>query len=48
MHSLVNEGLAIGLQLELFDRIIVPIMLYGCEVLGPENYIETEKLHLKF
>ncbi len=32
----------------LFDRMIVPIMLYGCEVWGPENYIETEKLHLIF
>ncbi len=36
------------LQLDLFDRMIVPIMLYGCEVWGPENYTETEKFDLKF
>ncbi len=41
-------GLPIDLQLDLFDRMIVPIMLYDCEVWGSENYIETEKLYLKF
>ncbi len=40
-------GRPIDVQLELFDRMIVPIMLYGCEVWGEENYIETDKLHLK-
>ncbi len=51
MYGLIGkcrkQSLPIDLQLELFDRMIVPIMLYGCEVWGPENYIETEKLHLK-
>ncbi len=35
-------------QIELFDRMIAPIMLYGCEVWGPKKHTETEKLHLKF
>ncbi len=52
MYALIgkcrNLGLPIDLQLELFDRNIVPIMLYDCEVWGPENYIETEKLNLNF
>ncbi len=52
MYALIVKcrklGLPIDLQLALFDRMIVPIMLYGSEVWGPENYIETEKLHLKF
>ncbi len=52
MYALIGKcrklGLPIDLQLELFDRNIVPIMLYDCEVWGPENYIETEKLHLNF
>ena len=52
MYALIGKcrklGLPIDLQLELFDRLIVPIMLYGCEVWGSENYIVTEKLHLKF
>ncbi len=51
MYALIgkcrNLGLPIDLQFELFDRMIVPIILYGCEVWGPEHYIETEKLHLK-
>ncbi len=52
MYALIGKcrklGLLIGLQIELFDRMIVPIMLYGCEVWGPENYIQTEKLYSKF
>ncbi len=36
MYALIGKcrklGLRIDLQLELFDRMIVPIMLYGCEV----------------
>ncbi len=51
MYAVIGKcrklGLPIDLQLELLYRIIVPIMLYGCEVWEPENYIETEKLHLK-
>ncbi len=47
MYALIGKcrklGLPIDLQLELFDRMIVPIMLYGWEVWGPENYTETEK-----
>ncbi len=46
MYALIGKcrklGFPIDLQLELFDRMIVPIMVYGCEVWGPENYIETE------
>ncbi len=52
LYALIGKcrklGLPIDLQLELFEWMIVPIMLYGCEVWGPENYIQTEKLHLKF
>ncbi len=52
MYALIGKcrklGLSTDLLLELYDRMIVPIMLYGCEVWGPENYTETEKLHLKF
>ncbi len=40
-------GLLIDLQIQLFGWMRVPIMLYGCEVWGSENYTETEKLNLK-
>ncbi len=39
-------GIPTDLQIELFHRMIVLIMQNGCEVLGPENYRETEILHL--
>ncbi len=29
------------------STLIISIMLYGCEVWGPENYTQIEKLHLK-
>ncbi len=52
MYALIGKcrklGLPIDLQLELFDRMIVTIMLDDFEVRGPENYIGTEKLHLEF
>ncbi len=38
----------IDLQIELFDRMIVAIMLHGSKVWGPEKYTEIEKLNLKF
>ena len=41
-------GLAIDIQLHLFDSIIVPICLYGCEVWGFKNIDIVEKLHLQF
>ncbi len=37
MYTLIHKcrklGITIDLQLELFDRMIVQNMLYGCEVL---------------
>ncbi len=43
MYALIGRcwklGHPINLQLEVFDRMIVSNMLYGCEVWGPENYI---------
>ena len=40
--------LPVDLQLELFDALVVPILLYNCEVWG-FKYVElAEKLHLKF
>jgi len=40
--------LPIDVQLELFDSMVVPIMLYGCEVWGTKNNDMLEKLHLRF
>ena len=37
----------IDIQLELFDSLPCPILLYGCEVWGCENIMLIEKLHRK-
>ena len=43
-RRIVNLHLPIDCQLKLFDQIIVPILLYGCEVYGFENIYSTEKI----
>ena len=40
--------LPIDCQLDLFDKVINPILLYSCEVWGYENINIIEKVHLKF
>ena len=36
MFSLLNKsnelGLPVDVQLELFDKTVLPVMLYGCEI----------------
>jgi hypothetical protein len=34
--------------LDLFDKIVKPILLYGCEVCGFSDNDVIEKIHLKF
>ncbi len=40
--------LPVDVQLHLFDAVIKPILLYGCEVWGIESLNIIEKLHLEF
>ena len=52
MYSLLRKskklGLSIDLQLELFDSLVMPILLYGTQVWGYGNNEMLERLHLKF
>ncbi len=52
MFSLLRKckklDLSIDVQLELFDKTVVPVLLYGCEVWGYENLKQIEQLHVKF
>ncbi len=52
MYSLLAKcrklQLPLDLQLHLFDCTVVPILLYGCEIWGMENFEELEKTHRKF
>ena len=38
----------IDIQLDLFDKTVLPVLLYGCEIWGYENTDMLEGLHLKF
>lgn len=41
-------NLPVTCQLELFDKMVVPVLLYGCEVWGFEKLDSIERVHLKF
>ena len=41
-------NLPIDIQFDLFDKNILPILLYGCEIWGYKNLKRLEKLHLLF
>lgn len=43
-----NLDLPMDLQIKLFDNTILPILTYGCEVLGYENTDILEGVHLEF
>ena len=36
------------MQIELFDKTIKPILLYGCELYGRESVQTLERIQLKF
>lgn len=52
MYVLISKckviNLPIDMQLELFDRMITPVLTYGGEVWGYDNNDMLEKLHLRF
>ena len=43
-----KHNLSLDCKLDMFDKAIKPILLYGCEVWGYCNTRFIEKLHLKF
>ena len=45
--STIHIDIPADLMLKLFDKSVVPILLYGCEVLGFENIDIIERIHLK-
>ena len=52
MYSVLSKckqhNLSLDCQVDMFDRIIQPILLYGCEVWGFTKNALIEKLHMKF
>ena len=41
-------NLPVDLQLKLFDNMVAPILLYGSEIWGDENYDLIESFHFKY
>ena len=52
MYDILNKGrihnLSVSCQLDLFDKVIIPMLTYGSEIWGYENIDILEKLHVKF
>ena len=52
MFALITKArklhLPIDVQLELFDAVVTPVVLYGSEIWGYEGCETLEKLHLQF
>lgn len=52
MYEVIRKGrthnLSISCQLDLFDKLVKPILLYGCEIWGYGNNAILEKVQLKF
>ena len=43
-----KHNLSITCLLSLFDKMVKPILLYGCKIWGFGNNDVLEKIHLKF
>ena len=41
-------NLSVSCIYDLFIKIVVPVLLYGCEIWGFTNLQMIERLHLKF
>ena len=52
MYSLMAKAgklqLPIDIQLDLFDRLVIPILVYGSEIWGWGNLSQIEILHMQF
>jgi hypothetical protein len=52
MYEILKRGkfhnLSISCQLVLFDKVVKPILLYGCELWGLSNCDIIERVHLKY
>ena len=50
MYEVIKKGrkhnLSISCQLDLFDKLVKPILLYGCEIWDSDNNDILEKVYL--
>lgn len=49
LYSRINNlNLTVDLQIKLFDRTVVSVMTYSCEIFGFENIQILERIHTEF
>ena len=48
MKKIRNQDLPIDVQIDLFNKTVKPILLYGCELWGISNIDNLERIQLKF
>ena len=52
MYSVIQKAkkfqLPVDIMLDLFDKLVIPILTYGAEVWGFSDLVVLERLHLKF
>ena len=48
LHVQKHKTISVEYILDLFDTLVKPILTYGCEVYGMQNYSVVENLYLKF
>lgn len=48
IRKIRHFNLPFDCQLDLFEKVVMPVLLYGCEVWGYKNIEIIERIHLKF
>jgi hypothetical protein len=48
VRKIRQYDLSVEYQLDLFDKVVAPVLVYGCEVWRFKNRDIIESVHLKF
>ena len=48
LSKIEKFNLPLDIQFKLFDRLVIPVLIYGCEVWGYSNLNKIELFHRKF
>ena len=48
LRKATKLNLSIDLKSELFDCLVLPTLLFGCETYASQPFLEIEKVHIKF
>ena len=48
LRKATKLNLSIDLKSELFDSMVLPTLLFGCETYASQPFQEIEKVHIKY